>query len=269
MPRLITIPISHYCERARWALDRAGIAFTEERHVQGVHRVAARRAGGGSTVPVLVSAEGVFSSSDEILGWVDARTPQPWRLFAAGEDGEQERALCKRAGEVLGPAARRLTYRHMTAHRALALRFNNQGVRWWERAAIGALWPLITRYVRRELGIADGGERADEAIVWAEFDRAAELLQRRGPFLSGERFGAADLTFACMAAAVVFPPVYGVCLPQPHELPPRTAALVQRARSHPAGAHALRMFLEHRHERLGEASPGVGVAVGAPDVPAP
>src|SRR5215475_11254459 len=50
MLRLITIPISHYCEKARWALDRAGIAFREERHVQLVHRVAARRAGGGSTV---------------------------------------------------------------------------------------------------------------------------------------------------------------------------------------------------------------------------
>ena len=55
MLRLITIPISHYCEKARWALDRAGIAYREERHVQLVHRVAARRAGGGSTVPVLVT----------------------------------------------------------------------------------------------------------------------------------------------------------------------------------------------------------------------
>ena len=34
--RLITIPISHYCEKARWALDRAALAFREERHVQGV-----------------------------------------------------------------------------------------------------------------------------------------------------------------------------------------------------------------------------------------
>ena len=44
--RLVTIPISHYCERARWALDRAGIVYREERHVQIVHRVASRRAGG-------------------------------------------------------------------------------------------------------------------------------------------------------------------------------------------------------------------------------
>ena len=43
--RLITIPISHYCEKARWALDRAGLAYREERHVQGVHQVVSKRAG--------------------------------------------------------------------------------------------------------------------------------------------------------------------------------------------------------------------------------
>jgi len=44
VPRLITIPINHFCEKARWALDRAAIAYREERHVQGIHQIAARRA---------------------------------------------------------------------------------------------------------------------------------------------------------------------------------------------------------------------------------
>src|SRR5215212_1631565 len=56
--RLVTIPISHYCEKARWALERVGIPYREERHVQGIHRFAARRAGGGITVPVLVTPDG-------------------------------------------------------------------------------------------------------------------------------------------------------------------------------------------------------------------
>jgi glutathione S-transferase len=81
--RLITIPISHYCEKARWALERAGLPYREERHVQGIHRVAARRAGGGATVPVLVTPEGVLSDSADILAWVDARTPPRQRLFPA------------------------------------------------------------------------------------------------------------------------------------------------------------------------------------------
>ena len=35
--RLITIPFSHDCEKALWALERAGVAYTEE------ERPAARR----------------------------------------------------------------------------------------------------------------------------------------------------------------------------------------------------------------------------------
>ena len=42
MRRLLTIPISHFCEKARWALERAGLAYREERHVQGVNRIVSR-----------------------------------------------------------------------------------------------------------------------------------------------------------------------------------------------------------------------------------
>ncbi len=31
-PRLVTIRYSHYCEKARWALERARVDFVEERH---------------------------------------------------------------------------------------------------------------------------------------------------------------------------------------------------------------------------------------------
>ncbi len=68
--RLITIPISHFCEKARWALDRAGIGYREERHVQGIHQIVARRAGGGSTVPVLITPDGALGGvrADPRLG---------------------------------------------------------------------------------------------------------------------------------------------------------------------------------------------------------
>jgi glutathione S-transferase len=66
--RLITIPISHYCEKARWALDRAQLPYREERHVQVVHRIAARRAGGRNTVPVLVTHDSTVGCRAERIG---------------------------------------------------------------------------------------------------------------------------------------------------------------------------------------------------------
>ena len=45
---LITIPLSHYCEKARWGLDRVGLQYREQPHAPLLSRLA------GGTVPVLV-----------------------------------------------------------------------------------------------------------------------------------------------------------------------------------------------------------------------
>ena len=109
-------------------------------------------------------------------------------------------------------------------------------------------WPLVVRVGKRELGIRPGIEVEDEAVVWRELDYVAELLADGRRHLCGERFGAADLTFAALSAAVVVPPVYGVPLPQLDVLPPETADLVARVREHPAGRYALALFATHRRE---------------------
>jgi glutathione S-transferase len=247
--RLITIPISHYCEKARWALERAGMPYREERHVQGIHQLAARRAGGGTTVPVLVTPDRAIGESREILAWVDERTPPEQRLFPGESQARCEvESLCRRFDEELGPTGRRLMYVHLLAQRELVLRFNNNGVPTWEDRMIRYGWPLIVRLIARKLDIRPGVEIADEAAVWREFDYVAERLADGRPYLCGEGFGAADLTFAALSAAVLVPPVYGVPLPQPDILAPNTAALVERAREHPAGRYALALFAEHRRE---------------------
>lgn len=248
MLRLITIPISHFCEKARWALDRAGLSYREERHVQGVHRLVARRSGGGTTVPVLITPDGVLGESEEILDWVDQRLPAERRLLPSdGEKHAEVIRLCRRFDEILGPRGRRLIYVHMlSGPRELVLRFNNQGVPAWEGATVRYGWPLISRFVVRELEITPGVEVEDESAVWSEFDLVAGLLSAGGPYLCGERFSAADLTFAALSASVLAPPQYGVPLPQPDALPGPTAALIERARAHPAGTYAMRMFAEHR-----------------------
>ena len=216
MLRLVTIPISHYCEKARWALQRARIPYSEERHVQGIHRIASRRAGGHGTTPVLVTPDGSLGESEQILAWVDRRTPADQRLFP---EDSQERdavlALSRRLDDRLGPRGRRLMYVNMLAERDLMLRFNNNGVPRWENRLMRLAFPVAVRWAGRELGIRPGIEVEDEAAVWREFDFVAEHMADGRPHLCGARFTAADLTFGALAASVVVPPVYGTPLPQP------------------------------------------------------
>jgi glutathione S-transferase len=248
-PRLITMPISHYCEKARWGLDRAGVRYHEERHVQGIHRLMAKRAGGGATVPVLVAGNDVLGESREILAWTDERLPDPSRLLPTqpAERVEVER-LCRRFDDVLGPSGRRLIYVHMFSQRKLALDFNNAGIPAWENRLARGGWPLFERLISRVLDISPGCEVRDETTVFGELDHVAQLLGDGRPYLCGERFTAADLTFAALSAPVVVPHEYGTPLPQPELMAPSTAALVTRAREHPAGRHALDMFARHRRK---------------------
>jgi glutathione S-transferase len=229
--RLVTIPISHYCEKARWALDRAGLAYVEEAHVQGLHQLAARRAGGGSSVPVLLTPEGVFAGSEWIVRYADGFLAPGQRLFTP-----EVVEFCRRLDAGLGPDARRLIYKLMLPRPELMLPYNNQGVPAWEAAALTGLYRVARRWASRKLELTN---EDDAPLVLAAFDRVAAQLGDK-PFLFGERFTAADLTFACLAAAVVLPPEYSVALPQ--GLPE-----LQPFREHPAGAFALRLFRELRY----------------------
>ena len=244
---LITIPISHYCEKARWALDRVGIAYREEAHLQIIHWVAVRRAGGGRTAPVLVCGDRVVPDSADIVDYADGRAPASRRLFPDDPGlAAETRALAREFDARLGPEGRRWMYDAMRGQRDLALAYAPTGVPRWERRMMPVALRAITSVIDRYLDVSPATAAAAEREVRAVFDDVAARLRDGRRYLVGERFTAADLTFAALAAPVLMPPGYSVPLPQPDELPSAMAATVRELRAHPAGVHALAMFRDER-----------------------
>lgn len=244
---LITIPISHFCEKARWALDRAGIAFEERAHLQVLHWLPAKRAGGGTTVPVLVCGETVLTESADILSWADARAPAAVRLYPDDPAlSSAIRALERDFDERLGPQGRLWLYDNMRGRRALVRRYAATGVPAWQKLGLPIAYGTVAKIIDRHFAITS--ESAAHALrdVRDTFDEVGVLLDDGRQYLMGARFSAADLTFSALSAAVLSPPGYGVPLPQPDELPPAMATVVRELREHPAGQHALRMFREKR-----------------------
>ena len=217
---LITIPISHYCEKARWALDRAGIAYRERPHLQLIHRLAVRRAGGGRTVPVLVWGDRVLADSADILDAADTQAPPDRRLYpedprAAAEVRELERRVrlapgtARAAVDVQRAAWPARPGCHLRLHRGSGL---------GAAGARGRLSPPGSG--DRSVSRCHAGRRGSVRGRGRDaFDAVRKRLEDGRPYLCGERFSAADLTFAALAAAVLMPPEYGVPLPQPDELP--------------------------------------------------
>jgi glutathione S-transferase len=247
-PFLITIPISHYCEKARWALDWADITYEERAHLQVIHWIPVTRAGGRKTAPVLVWGDRVFADSADIVEEASAKAPPDHSLFPDDPIAAAEvRALQSDFDAHLGPEGRRWMYNALRGHRDIAVAYGCTGVPAWQRRALPFAYPVVSRIIDRYLDVSPATAARSEATVRATFDAVAERLGDGRPYLCGERFSAADLTFASLAAPMLMPPEYGVPLPQPEELPVAMAATVRELREHPAGEHALRMFREERH----------------------
>jgi glutathione S-transferase len=115
----------------------------------------------------------------------------------------------------------------------------------FEQLAVELGFDLVGKIISRRLGITPERLPRDLARIRAVFDEVGALVAGRR-YLVGDRFSAADLTFASMAAPFLLPAEYGTRLPDRDEAPPALKELVDAFRGHPAGVHGLRMFREER-----------------------
>ncbi len=254
--RLITIPISHYCEKARWALEWAGLPYTEDAHLQAFHYLAVRRAGGKRTVPVLVHPDGALYSSTDILRFADARCSDEKKLFPKDP---QERAEVERLvayfDKGLGPAGRLWIYHHLFQEAPeLALKYGCTGVPAWERKLLPLAFPLLRLLLGRRLRIGPQAAAQARSLCGQVQDEVAARLKEGQPYLVGARFSAADLTFAALCAPLLLPPGYGVPLPLLDELPAEFGRNIAAFRAHPAGRFALHLYARHRRGKTNASS---------------
>jgi glutathione S-transferase len=246
-PTLVTIPISHYCEKARWALERAGIAYEERAHLPALHRIAVRRAGGNLTAPVLVCDDGVIGESSDIVVYADTGVAPERRVVPDDPAlAAEARALADDFDARLGPHTRRWVYFGLRGQRELVTESMTDGVPAWERRTFALTYRPINAVVHRVLKITPATVRESQDAFDQIFAEVGERLADGRRFLVGDRFSIADLTFAALAAPLVIPPEYGVRLPTIDRLPSEMAAVVAEHRAHPAGAHALAMFRDER-----------------------
>lgn len=256
MNRLITIPISHFCEKARWVLELGQIPYREEAHLQVFHYLPALLAGGSYMVPVLTTDDGPVTGSSDIVGWADrhSRAAEPLNLYP--EDIKDEVVELERGfDDVLGPHSRLWMYQQLLGTPEIAAKYGVTGIPCWQKALVGPAFPLVARFIRTRFSIDDEQAQRSLKLAESQMDLAAERLQKAtngsgtGTFLCGDRFTAADLSFACMAVPLLMPAKYGVPLPPLDELPSRCRVTIERLRAHPAGEYAMRLFRERRPSR--------------------
>lgn len=245
--RLITIPPSHFCEKARWALDRYAVPYVEQCHPPILHYMATRRAGGGRTAPVLVTDMGVFADSTDILNFVDARFATDRRLYPTeDEQRRQVEELEELFDTGLGPHTRRVAYFHLLPHTRLLLDAALHRASGRDRALFRGLLPLMRVMLRRGMRITPESATRSLDRIREVFDTVGRRLAQGRRYLVAERFTAADLTFAALASPVLLPRGFGAPLPSLAELPASVLPLIEEMRGTDAGGFAQRLYRDER-----------------------
>ena len=189
--RLLVLAPSHFCERARWALDHAGINYREVRCAPGPHVVFAKRLAPDTSLPIFLTGTQVIQGSDRILAWTGI----------SGNDPDLE----GRFERWVGPLVRRYFYSALLHDPSSNIReILLDGVPGPQALMGRLLWPLTRqRMVRAMEARSDarpGLERQVEAALdW--FD--AQVVGRQ--YLVGDHFGRADITAASLLAPLVRP----------------------------------------------------------------
>lgn len=202
-PQLITFAASHFCEKARWALDWHKIAYHEVGWPPGLHIILTKSCGAkDTTVPILFDGDNVIQGSGAIIDWADTKDEDKRRRLTPTQENRTEAVEIERhADEIIGVHVRRLAfaellpdYSHMVRP---ALFYRASG---WRRLIGNMMWPVSWRVMMRMYDVRPGAAAESRAMLEAEFDWLEEKLADGRLYLTGDRFSRADLTVASLLA---------------------------------------------------------------------
>lgn len=247
--RLWHIPVSHYNEKVRWALDLKDVEHDRRAPIPGTHPAFSLwlTRGRSATFPLLEIGGGAIGDSTAIIAELEQRFPNP-PLYPA-DPAERERALAleDHFDEELGPYSRRLAFHFLRGDPGAAAKFA-VGMLPGNPAADGLVGTAMGRVASAFVGLRyraadeEGAEEA-RARVEAALDRLeAELAGNGGEYLVGDSFSVADLTAASLFVPLVIPP-------EGPQLPPMPRAYEtwrEGLRDRPGYRWVAEMFRRHR-----------------------
>lgn len=246
-PALYVFAISHYCEKARWALDHLGIEYELRHLAPGAHLEVTKQLGApGSSLPLLIDRERIVHGSGAIIDWGEATTADGSKRLSPGPGLEEEcRALEQRLDDVAGVHVRRFYYsealvEHSESVRPIFTRDLGPSERRWLEES----WDGVRRLMIGAMDLGKDQGQESRQIVEGELDWLDGLLGDGRDFLLGDRLSRADITAASLLAPLVLPkehPTYGML-----QVPPRMAADLARWAERPSLAWVGRLYREER-----------------------
>mmetsp|Transcript_3427 Transcript_3427/g.5677 ORF Transcript_3427/g.5677 Transcript_3427/m.5677 type:complete len:359 (-) Transcript_3427:147-1223(-) len=251
--RLITIRVSHFCEKARWALDLlddnddSPYYYTEDCHPPGFHSFESVAASNdnGSATPMIVCGD---DDDDEVVYKSDCIAEKLCPELYPADLAEEIKAVEKDLGNRLGATVRCYAYHsllqdeHYGTLACIATPDCSKVEQWlFEKMLPNG----INKKIRKLMGVnAESAALSQQTIIELFAEISAKLEKQ--DYLVGNQFTAADLTFAALSNPLLRPPEMSNFQCSDEAFPEEVLRFTKQLQDTKAGQHVLRMYAQHR-----------------------
>jgi len=195
MITLYQFEFSHFCEKARWALDYKGLPHERKNLLPGLHTRVARKLALNSSLPIMVDNGTVVQDSTSIITFLDKVYPDRPLTPRDAQEAKEALAWEEYLDEEIGVPVRLWFYYHALPDRDCALRFLLDGAPWYGRPLFTLIYPKVRTAMTALMDIRAESARQSEGRLRVALDKLDDAVRERR-FLVGDRFSRADLT-AC------------------------------------------------------------------------
>jgi len=217
--KLYQFCISHYSEKARWALDYKGLNYQPINLLPGQHINTIRKlTQSDSSVPVLDHDGEIIQGSSKILDYLDQTFPE--NPLLPENPGARATAMAweQKLDEQAGPAIRTWVYHYFLQRPKVVVPMLAAGTPFYNRILLSLAFSRVDETMREWMKInqktADAAQSTLEGLITELADS-----YREQPFLTGSQFSRADLTAGSLLAPLFQPPQYPVPWPRPDKIP--------------------------------------------------
>jgi glutathione S-transferase len=241
---LYEFPHSHFCEKARWALDFKGLAFKRVALFPPWHVLTTRRYGKYSSVPLLLDGEKAVQGSGKIITYLDDVYPD--FLLTKGDKAESDR-LEKYFDNEIGVHLRAFFYYYCLKHKNFVQFAFMQNSPSWQKVVFNLQYPVLAQMIKKSYcPTEDSAHLAGKSLLTA-LEHVWEKLNGR-PYLLPEGFSRLDLTICSLLSFVARPAELPIAWPDF----PDDAFLIdwyQRLQAHPLIPWVLGIYKNHRNSQ--------------------
>ena len=216
MPNLIKLyqfPISHYCEKIRWALDYKHLNYQIINLLPALHIRATKKLSNNSALPIIDHDGCIVQNSSDILNYLDHTfpennlTPNDSNLRQQSIDWENY------VDKEIGLNVRCFLYHVLLEYPEIIIAFFAHQCAWYGKPFVKMIFPAMKKNMRQNLQINVSTAEQAKNNLQSAIENIYLNRQATG-FLVGNSFSRADLAAASLLAPLCRLEQYGVIWPQ-------------------------------------------------------